>query len=185
MNARPLENKKRGAAPMPPGIDSDAVAAIAGSLTALLADFFALYIKTKNFHWHVSGSHFRDYHLLFDEQSEELLETTDAVAEHVRKIGGVTLHSVGEIARLQRISDNDSEAVTASHMLAELCEGNSQLVAWLRGAHTLCEEHGDVASTSLIENWIDEAERRIWFLYEATRVDVESYGGPGYGLQHG
>jgi starvation-inducible DNA-binding protein len=138
-----------------------------------LADLFALYVKTKNFHWHVSGPHFRDYHLLLDEQSEQILATTDAIAERVRKIGGVTLHSIGQIAQLQRIVDNDEEYVAAQHMLAELCEDNTQLAVRLRSAHSLCDEYGDVASASLIENWIDEAEHRTWFLYEATRFNPE------------
>ena len=139
------------------------------ALTAVLADLFALYVKTKNFHWHVSGPHFRDYHLLLDEQSEQILATTDDIAERVRKIGGTTLHSIGHIARLQRVADNDMEFVAAQHMLAELCEDNAQLANRLRSAHSLCDEYGDVASASLIENWIDEAEHRTWFLYEATR----------------
>jgi starvation-inducible DNA-binding protein len=171
MNARVTERTSRESASMPSGFDPDAVAAISAALTALLADLFALYVKTKNFHWHVSGPHFRDYHLLLDEQSEQILASTDAIAERVRKIGGVTLHSIGEIARLQRIADNDRRDVAAQHMLAELCEDNAQLAVRLRIAHSLCDEHGDVASESLIENWIDEAEGRVWFLYEATRLD--------------
>ena len=156
---------------MPSGFDSDAVAALSAALTALLADFFALYVKTKNFHWHVSGPHFRDYHLLLDDQSEQILTTTDDVAERVRKIGGVTLRSIGQIGRLQRVVDNEEEFVSAQNMLSELCRDNAQLAVRLRTAHALCDEHGDVASASLLENWIDEAERRVWFLYEATRRD--------------
>jgi starvation-inducible DNA-binding protein len=171
MNARETEHGKRG--PMTSGFDAHAVAKLSDALTALLADLFALYVKTKNFHWHVSGPHFRDYHLLLDEQSEQILATTDAIAERVRKIGGTTLHSIGQIARLQRIADNDQEFVAAQHMLAELCADNTQLAARLRSAHSLCDQHGDVASASLIENWIDEAEHRIWFLYEATRSNPE------------
>src|SRR5271170_3527991 len=140
---------------------------IAAVLTKLLADFFALYVKTKNFHWHVSGPHFRDYHLLMDEQGDQIFATTDAIAERVRKIGGTTLHSIGHVARLQRIADNDNEFVGAEDMLAELGEDNRQLVINLRSVHSLCDDHGDVASASLIETWIDEAERRTWFLYEA------------------
>src|ERR1700722_12420031 len=174
MNARVTEHARRRPASMPSGFEPAAVANISASLTALLADLFALYVKTKNFHWHVSGPHFRDYHLLLDEQSEQIFAATDAIAERVRKIGGVTLHSIGEIARLQRVADNDRQYVAAQHMLAELCEDNAQLAVRLRSAHSLCDEHGDVASESLIENWIDEAEHRVWFLYEATRPDSET-----------
>ena len=170
MNAREIDHGKPGSASMPSAFESHAVAKMSDALTALLADLFALYVKTKNFHWHVSGPHFRDYHLLLDEQSEQILATTDAIAERVRKIGGVTLRSIGQIARLQRIVDNDEEFVAAPRMLAELCEDNKQLAVRLRSAHSLCDEHGDVASASLIENWIDEAEHRTWFLYEATRL---------------
>jgi starvation-inducible DNA-binding protein len=173
MNARAMEHRKRGPATMPSGFEPKSVAQISNAMTILLADLFALFVKTKNFHWHVSGPHFRDYHLLLDEQSEQILATTDDIAERVRKIGGVTLRSIGQIARLQRIADNDEESVTAQHMLAELCEDNAQLASHLRSTHALCDENGDVASASLIENWIDEAERRTWFLYEATRLDPE------------
>jgi starvation-inducible DNA-binding protein len=159
---------------MPSAFESHAVAKMSDALTGLLADLFALYVKTKNFHWHVSGPHFRDYHLLLDDQSEQILATTDAIAERVRKIGGVTLRSIGQIARLQRIVDNDEEFVAAPRMLAELSEDNTQLAVRLRSAHSLCDEHGDVASASLIENWIDEAEHRTWFLYEATRLGPEN-----------
>jgi starvation-inducible DNA-binding protein len=129
-----------------------------------------LYLKTKNFHWHVSGPHFRDYHLLLDEQGDQTLATTDAIAERVRKIGGTTLHSIGHIGRLQRIQDNDADFVTPTDMLAELRDDNRQLVAHMRETHELCDKHNDVATASLIEVWIDEAERRIWFLFEATRA---------------
>jgi len=149
--------------------EPNAVAEMSSVLNAVLADLFALYLKTKNFHWHMSGPHFRDYHLLLDEQSAQILAATDAIAERVRKIGGATLHSIGHIARLKRIADNDREAVAPHDMLAELRTDNKQLVASLRDAHTLCDQYGDVASASLIENWIDEAEHRAWFLFEATR----------------
>jgi starvation-inducible DNA-binding protein len=149
----------------------EAVRDLSGSLNTLLADMFALYLKTKNFHWHVSGPHFRDYHLLLDEQAEQIFATTDDIAERVRKIGGTTLRSIGQIAKLQRVRDNDADYVTALDMLAELREDNRQLVARMRETHDLCDEHRDVATASLIENWIDEAERRAWFLYEATRQD--------------
>jgi starvation-inducible DNA-binding protein len=153
----------------PRDFEPHAVAKISSALTVVLADMFALYLKTKNFHWHISGPHFRDYHLLLDEQSGEILAATDAIAERVRKLGGTTLHSIGHIARLQRIADNDGEHIAPQDMLAELREDNKQLTASLRGVHTLCDEYGDVASASLIENWIDEAEQRTWFLSETAR----------------
>ena len=142
---------------------------IAGALNALLADTFALYLKTKNFHWHMSGPHFRDYHLLLDEQADQLYATTDPIAERVRKLGEVTVHSIGEIARLSRVLDNDAAYVEALDMLAELRDDNQTMAARMREAHGLCDEHGDVATASLLEVWIDEAERRTWFLFEATR----------------
>jgi starvation-inducible DNA-binding protein len=130
---------------------------------------FALYVKTKNFHWHVSGPHFRDYHLMLDEQGSQIFTTTDDIAERVRKLGGTTIRSIGHIARLQRLADNDADYVTAQDMLSELREDNLQLTVRLRETHSLCDEHQDVATASLIENWIDEAEKRTWFLFEATR----------------
>jgi starvation-inducible DNA-binding protein len=148
------------------GLDPKGVAAISEALTAILADFFALYVKTKNFHWHMFGPHFRDYHLLFDEQSAQLLATVDPIAERVRKIGGTTLRSIGHIARLQRLPDNDNDSVGAQDMLAALLADNRSLLQNLRRAHSLCDEHCDVASASLIENWIDDAEQRVWFLAE-------------------
>ena len=157
----------------PTDLKSTAVRDIAGALNLLLADMFALYLKTKNFHWHMSGPHFRDYHLLLDEQADQIFATTDAIAERVRKIGGTTLRSIGEIGRLQRVLDNDADFVTPLDMLAELRDDNKQLVASLREAHAVCDEHDDVASASLLENWIDEAERRAWFLFESTRVRKE------------
>ena len=153
----------------PSGLESRAVEDVAPAMTVLLADMFALYLKTKNFHWHVSGPHFRDYHRLFDEQSEQILAATDAIAERVRKIGGRTLHSIGHIARIQRIADNDEGYVAPENMLEELLDDNQKLAVRLRGLHALCDERGDIASASLIENWIDEAEHRAWFLYETTR----------------
>jgi starvation-inducible DNA-binding protein len=153
----------------PSDLSARAVQDISGALNILLADMFALYLKTKNFHWHVSGPHFRDYHLLLDEQCDQILATTDSIAERVRKIGGTTLRSIGHICRLQRCLDNDADFVTPTDMLAELRNDNRELVVNLRETHDLCDEHGDVASASLLENWIDEAERRVWFLYEATR----------------
>src|SRR5215813_7013796 len=153
----------------PTDLRANAVPDIAGALNILLADMFALYLKTKNFHWHVSGPHFRDYHLLLDEQSEQIFATTDAIAERVRKIGAMTLRSVGNIARLQRVLDNDAEYVAPDDMLAELRDDNKDLAARMREAHGLCDEHDDVATASLLEVWIDEAERRTWFLFEAGR----------------
>jgi starvation-inducible DNA-binding protein len=151
-------------------LNSNAVQDIAAAFNLLLADMFALYLKTKNFHWHMSGPHFRDYHLLLDEQGDQIFSVTDAIAERVRKIGGMTLRSIGEIARLQRIFDNDAGFVTPLDMLAELRDDNRKLVVNLREAHALCDEYGDVAGASLLEVWIDEAERRSWFLFEAARV---------------
>jgi starvation-inducible DNA-binding protein len=169
MNARVSADRTLRPAHESPGLESRVVGEIAPALTGILADMFALYIKTKNFHWHVSGPHFRDYHLLLDEQSEQIFAATDAIAERVRKIGGTTLHSIGQIARLQRVADNDEAYVAPEDMLAELLEDNRQLAISLRGVHALCDEAGDVAGASLIEIWIDEAERRAWFLLETTR----------------
>src|ERR1700737_4905288 len=152
------------------GLQSNAVRELSGALNVLLADAFSLYLKTKNFHWHMSGPHFRDYHLLLDEQADQIFATTDALAERVRKIGGATLRSIGHIGRLQRVLDNDADFVTPSDMLAELRDDNRQLAARLRETHGLCDEHGDVASASLLETWIDEAERRTWFLFETCRA---------------
>ena len=142
---------------------------IAAAMNAVLADVFALYLKTKNFHWHMSGPHFRDYHLLLDEQADQLFAMTDAIAERVRKIGGPTLKSVGHISRLQRVEDNDADYVEPQDMLAEVREDNKTLAARLREAHNVCDEHRDIATASLIEVWIDETERRTWFLFEASR----------------
>ncbi|MCP4955303.1 MULTISPECIES: Dps family protein [Photobacterium] len=147
----------------------DATKEISGALTAILADVFAIYMKTKNFHWHMSGAHFRDYHLMLDEQSAQLFAMTDDIAERARKIGGRTIRSIGEISRMQRILDNDAEYVEPADMLAELCEDNKQLAAELRAAHILCDERNDFSSVSMIDNWIDETERRVWFLYESYR----------------
>jgi starvation-inducible DNA-binding protein len=153
----------------PTDLKPNAVRDIAGALNILLADMFALYLKTKNFHWHMSGPHFRDYHLLLDEQAEQIFATTDDIAERVRKIGGTTLHSIGHISRLQRVEDNDADFVTPQDMLAELRDDNKQLAANLRETHGLCDDEEDVATASLLETWIDEAERRTWFLFEAAR----------------
>ena len=144
---------------------------ITGALNAVLADVFALYLKTKNFHWHMSGPHFRDYHLLLDEQADQLFAMTDPIAERVRKVGGLTIRSIGDIGRLQRLSDNDAEYVEPLDMLAELREDNKMLAARLREVHDVCDEHRDIATASLIEVWIDETERRTWFLFEASRQE--------------
>ncbi len=154
----------------PTGFGANAIRDIAAALNLVLADVFALYLKTKNFHWHMSGPHFRDYHLLLDEQSDQIFAMTDVLAERVRKVGGLTLHSIGEISRTQRVLDNDAPFVTPQDMLAELREDNGELAKHMRIAHELCDEHGDVASTSQLEVYIDETERRTWFLAEASRI---------------
>ena len=172
-NQRQLLEKRRLAPLATPGLLSgQASQEIGGALTMLLADIFALYLKTKNFHWHMSGPHFRDYHLLLDDQSQQIIAITDAVAERVRKIGGTTLRSTGHIGKLQRLADNDADFVTPSDMLAELREDNLRLAGFMMATHELCDEHGDVASASLLENWIDEAEQRAWFLFESGRTSV-------------
>ena len=155
-------------------LGAEATKDLSGALNALLADVFALYLKTKNFHWHMSGPHFRDYHLLLDEQADQIFALTDTIAERVRKLGGTTIRSVGHIARLQRVLDNDAEFVSPLDMLAELREDNQRLAASMRAAHGVCDERGDVATASLLEVWIDEAERRVWFLYEASRRGDEA-----------
>jgi starvation-inducible DNA-binding protein len=151
------------------GISTEGAAAISNALNAAIADLFALYVKTKNFHWHMTGAHFRDYHLLLDEQSAQLLATIDPAAERVRKLGRSTIRSVGQIARLQRTADNDAERVAPAEMLTELRDDNSLLTSALRDTHDICDRHGDIATASLIENWIDEAEGRIWFLVESVK----------------
>src|SRR5215469_852698 len=167
---RALEPRHKAAEALdtPTDLSADAVQEISAALNAVLADSFALYLKTKNFHWHISGPHFRDYHLLLDEQGAEIFATTDPLAERVRKIGGTTLRSIGQIARLQRVGDNEAEDLSAQAMLIELRQDNLRMVKNMREAHALCDEHGDVASASLLEVWIDEAEKRAWFLLEAT-----------------
>src|ERR1700758_1841984 len=170
MQVRARDPKERAAQlHTPTDLKPNAALDLSGALTVLLADMFALYVKTKNFHWHMSGPHFRDYHLLLDEHGDQIFATTDMIAERVRKIGGTTLHSIGHIGRSQRVVDNDSDFVTAMDMLAELRDDNKQLAANLRETHGLCDEHDDVATASLLEVWIDEAERRTWFLFEASR----------------
>ena len=163
-----IEKRRKSRLTTPSGLAANAKD-IAGALNALLADVFALYIKTKNFHWHVSGPHFRDYHLLLDEQADQIFAISDAIAERVRKVGGTTVRSIGHISRLQRIADNDADYVDAHDMLAELREDNRALITSMLAAHDLCEDAGDVATTSLLEVWIDEAQRRVWFLFETSR----------------
>ena len=153
----------------PSDIEPEAVTELTGALNALLVDVFGLYLKTKNFHWHMSGPHFRDYHLLLDDHGDQLFAMTDDIAERVRKIGGTTIRSIGHIARLQRIPDNDADFVDAPDMLSELREDEKSLVLRMRAVHTLCDDSGDVATASLLENWIDQTQRRIWFLFESTR----------------
>ena len=153
----------------PSDLGANATRDIAGALNGLLADVFALFMKTKNFHWHMSGSHFRDYHLLLDEQADQIFAMTDPIAERVRKLGEVTVRSIGQIARTQRVLDNDASYVEPSDMLAELRDDNKALAARMREAHNVCDEHRDVGTTSLLEAWIDETERRTWFLFESAR----------------
>ncbi|MDR6521022.1 Dps family protein [Variovorax atrisoli] len=153
----------------PSDLGADATRDISAALNVLLADVFALYFKTKNFHWHMSGPSFRDYHLLLDEQADQIFATVDPIAERVRKVGGTTLRSTGHAVRLQRLSDNDADFVTPIGMLAELREDNQRLAGFMRAAHAVCDEYGDVATASVLENWIDEAERRTWFLFESVR----------------
>jgi starvation-inducible DNA-binding protein len=153
----------------PTGLGAEATKDISGGANALLADVFALYLKTKNFHWHMSGVHFRDFHLMLDDHGDELLAMTDPLAERVRKIGGNTLRSIGDISRKQRIEDNDADFVHPHEMLAELREDNAALIASMRELHDVCDEHNDVGTASLLENWIDESEKRAWFLFEILR----------------
>jgi starvation-inducible DNA-binding protein len=165
-----VEARRRSAIATPSDLGANAVKNISGALNALLADVFALYLKSKNFHWHMSGPHFRDYHLLLDEHADQIFAMTDDIAERVRKIGGTTIRSIGEIGRLQRISDNDADYVDPLDMLAELREDNRAILASMRTAHDLTSEENDVATTSLLEVWIDQTERRIWFLFETGRT---------------
>jgi starvation-inducible DNA-binding protein len=165
------EAKVRRSAPLktPSDLGAEATKELSGALNILLADLFALYFKTKNFHWHISGPHFRDYHLLLDEQAEQIFAITDTVAERVRKLGGGTIRSIGQVAKLQRLLDNDADYVSPLDMLAELREDNLRLAAFMRETHGVCDERGDVATASFLEVWIDEAEKRVWFLFEASR----------------
>lgn len=164
-----LTEKRHGVLATPTDLKGKAIRDIAGAMNAILADVFGIYLKTKNFHWHMSGPHFRDYHLLLDEHADQLFAMTDPIAERVRKLGGSTLRSIGHISRLQRMSDNDAEYVEPLDMLAELCEDNTMLATRLREVHDLCAEHRDIATASLIEAWTDETEKRTWFLFESSR----------------
>jgi starvation-inducible DNA-binding protein len=164
-----LKTRRNAPLATPTDLKGAATKDITAAMNAILADVFALYMKTKNFHWHLSGPHFRDYHLLFDEQADQIYAMTDPIAERIRKVGGRTLRSIGHIARIQRVLDNDADYVEPSDMLAELREDNKTLAAHLREAHNVCDEHRDIATASLIEVWIDETERRTWFLFEAGR----------------
>ena len=166
---RELERRRRAPLITPTDMKPRATRDIAGGMNGILADVFALYLKTKNFHWHMSGPHFRDYHLMLDEQADQLYAMTDPMAERIRKVGGSTLRSISHIARLQRVRDNDADYVQPQAMLAELREDNAMPAARLREMHNVCDEHRDIATASLIEVWIDEAERRTWFLFEASR----------------
>jgi starvation-inducible DNA-binding protein len=167
--AQVLTHRRDAPIDTPTDLSASAAKDIAAAMNTILADVFALYIKTKNFHWHMSGPHFRDYHLLLDEQADQVFAMTDPIAERVRKLGGLTIRSIGHIARMQRVLDNDAEYVEPSDMLAELADDNKTLTARLREAHNVCEEHRDIATASLIEMWVDETERRSWFLFESSR----------------
>jgi len=166
---KPTARKASAPLSTPSDLKTQGTADIADSMNGILADVFALYLKTKNFHWHMSGPHFRDYHLLLDEQATQVYAMVDLIAERIRKVGQPTLRSIGDIARRQRIKDNDASYVEPSAMLAELQEDNKQLAARMREAHDVCDDHRDIATASLIENWIDETEQRTWFLFEANR----------------
>jgi starvation-inducible DNA-binding protein len=169
MSTKGVKSRQSAALDTPSYISEEGVKEISGALATLLADVFALYLKTKNFHWHMSGPHFRDYHLLLDEHGDQIFAITDDIAERARKIGGPAIRSIGQISRLQRVKDNDADFVTPQDMLAELRDDNKDLTARMLAVHELCDEYNDVATASLLENWIDEAQRRTWFLYEATR----------------
>ncbi|MBL6614302.1 MAG: DNA starvation/stationary phase protection protein [Reyranella sp.] len=167
--AKDAKSRRSANLATPNGLGANAAKEVAGGLNILLADVIALYFKTKNFHWHVSGPHFRDYHLLLDDQATQIDAMTDVIAERVRKLGATTIRSIGHVKRLQRVLDNDAEYVTPRDMLAELREDNMELLKHMRILHEVCDEHGDIASASLIENWVDETEQRVWFLFETAR----------------
>ena len=167
MKLAELRERRSAVMATPSDLDAQAATEIGGAMNVVLADVFALYVKTKNFHWHMTGPHFRDYHLLLDEQADQVFAMTDPIAERVRKLGALTLKSIGQIAKTQRVLDNDADYVEPQDMLAELREDNSALAARMREAHELCERHRDIATASLLEVWIDETERRVWFLFES------------------
>jgi starvation-inducible DNA-binding protein len=167
--AAPAKSQEKVSPEIPTDLSPNGVAEISAELRQLLADTFALYLKTKNFHWHMSGRHFRDYHLLLDEHGDQIFAMTDDIAERARKIGATTLHSIGEVSKNQRLKDNDNDCVSPAEMLAELCSDNREFTRFLRATHEVCEKYNDVATTSLIEVWIDQTERRTWFLAEAAR----------------
>ena len=169
MDEQALKTRRLAQLRTPTGLTTEATQDISSALNALLADVFALYLKTKNFHWHMSGPHFRDYHLMLDDQGDQIIAMTDPIAERVRKVGGTTLRSIGQIRTLQRVLDNDADYVSPEDMLAELRDDNADLAQRMRAAHTTTSDLGDVATTSLLENWIDETERRVWFLFEISR----------------
>ena len=171
---RALDPRGKAALDTPTDLSTEAVSEISEPLNAILATTFALYLKTKNFHWHVSGPHFRDYHLLLDEQGEQIFDSTDDIAERVRKIGGTTLRSIGQISKLQGIEDNDESFVSPGDILRELMSDNKKLIEAMRGCHEVCDKYGDVATASILENFIDQAERRVWFLFEASRKADDS-----------
>jgi len=170
-NVKDLKSRQQASLVTPTDLKRGATRDLAAAMNGILADVFALYLKTKNFHWHMSGPHFRDYHLLLDEQADQIYAMADPIAERVRKVGGTTLRSIGHISRMQRVLDNDADYVEPLDMLAELREDNKTLAASLREAHNVCDEHNDIATASLIEVWIDETERRTWFLFEASRQE--------------
>ena len=170
VNIAKAKQQQKASLKTPNSLGDDARRDISAELNALLADVFALYVKTKNFHWHMSGPYFRDYHLLLDEQYDQIFATIDPIAERVRKVGGTTLRSTGHITRLQRLADNDADFVTAADMLAELREDNVRVASFMRETHALCDSYHDVATASVLETWIDEAERRVWFLFESGRA---------------
>ncbi|MDK1386507.1 DNA starvation/stationary phase protection protein [Sinorhizobium sp. 8-89] len=172
MDRLDLETRRTSPLRTPTHLLSNATIDLSAALNALLADVFAIYLKTKNFHWHLFGPNFRDLHLMLDDQAGQLIGMTDVIAERVRKLGGITVHSIGEISRLQRVTDNDAHFVTPDDMLAELREDNGELAQRMKQLHTLCDEHGDLATASLLENWLDETEGRIWFLFESGRSGV-------------
>ncbi|MEZ5763910.1 MAG: DNA starvation/stationary phase protection protein [Xanthobacteraceae bacterium] len=173
-SAKPAKQKVAPALDTPTDLSAEAVEQISTALNSILADSFALFLKTKNFHWHVSGPHFRDYHLLFDDQAAEILGTTDEIAERVRKIGGTTLRSIGQIGKLQSVEDTDEAFVPAHEMLRELMNDNKAVVATMREAHEIADKHDDTATASLLENFIDAAEKRTWFLFESSRAEGDN-----------